>query len=227
MTSPLDGRIILVTGASRGLGRAVALAAARAGATVVATARTKGALEEMDDELRAEGRQAILLPLDLLDGTSADLLGPSIAQRFGRLDGLVHCAAALGPLTPTHQIDTAELEAVLRLDALAAQRLLRSLHPVLAQSDAAHLVFLDDQNARVGRPFFATYAASKAAQRAIIEAYAAEQRKSSMRIEIVDPGPMRTRLRRATFPGEPDDAQPPPDAAAADIVRRLAGSTDR
>ncbi|MEZ5825787.1 MAG: SDR family NAD(P)-dependent oxidoreductase [Geminicoccaceae bacterium] len=217
----LEGRVVLVTGASRGLGRAVAAAATRAGARVIALARTQAALEELDDELRAEGHELTLLPLDVLDGDAIDRLGASIAQRFARLDGFVHCAAELGPLTPTFQLDPTALSRVMSVNAFSAQRLIRSLDPLFRQSSSARLVFLADGNANARRPYWASYAASKAALDAIASAYEAEIRQTPVEVRWLDPGPMNTRLRRAAYPGEPDHTHPEPDEAAQEVVKLL------
>ena len=218
MSELLRDRVILVTGASRGLGRAVALEAAKVGGRVIAIARTQGGLEELDDEARAMGHTITLLPLDLLDGDAVDRLGPSIGQRFSRLDGLAHCAGELGPLTPTHQLDPTALERAIRVNALTAHRLIRSLDPLLRQSNSARLIFVTDANARSDRPFFAAYSAGKMALEAIVRAYAAETAKTAIRSEIIDPGPMQTRLRRQAYPGEADDLHPSPECAARRIV---------
>ncbi|MCB1970571.1 MAG: SDR family oxidoreductase, partial [Geminicoccaceae bacterium] len=163
-----------------------------------------------------------LLPLDVLDGDSIDRLGLSIGQRFGRLDGFVHCAAELGPLTPTAQLDPATLARVMAVNALSAQRLIRSLDPLFRLSDGARLVFLSDGNATSQRPFWAAYAASKNALAAIASAYAAEVEKTAIRVKWLDPGPMATRLRRAAYPGDADDARPHPREAAASVLELLA-----
>ena len=222
----LDGRIILVTGASRGLGRAVAAAAARSGARVIAAARSKAALEELDDEVRGEGGGLTLLPLDILDGDAVDRLGPSIVRRFDRLDGFVHCAAELGLLTPTFQLDPAVLARVMAVNAFSAQRLIRSLDPLFRRSDAARLVFLSDANADSKRPYWAAYAASKAALGAIASAYAAEMRQTAVRVRWLDPGAMNTRLRRAAYPGESDGTHPDPGEAARKVVELLRASDE-
>ena len=216
----LSGRFVLVTGASRGLGRAVVRAVAGAGARTIVTARTRGALEELDDELRGEGASLTLLPLDLCDGDAVERIGPSIHARFGRL-ALVHCAAQLGTLTPTQQLDPMVLESTVRLGAFATQRLIRTTDPLLRAAPAGTAVFVDDPFAGIGRPFAAAYTAAKAAQRAIVEAWAAENRRTSMRIHLFAAEPMRTRLRRAAFPGEASDARPEPEAMAGTIMRLL------
>ena len=221
MSVNLTDRIVLVTGASRGLGRAVSLGAAKAGAQVVALARTKAALEELDDEARKDGKQITLLPLDVLNGDAIDRLGPTLLQRFGRLDGFVHCAAELGPLTPTHQIDAGVLANTIAVNAGSAQRLIRSLDPCFRASQGARLVFLCDSEARIGRPFWASYAASKAALSAIVQAYAAETAKTTIEVVVTDPGPMNTRLRREAYPGEANNSHPSPEKAAQQILAAL------
>ncbi|MCB1883964.1 MAG: SDR family NAD(P)-dependent oxidoreductase [Geminicoccaceae bacterium] len=219
----LKDRVLLVTGASRGIGRAVALAAAREGAQVVAVARTKAALEELDDDLRAEGHALTLLPLDLKDGDAVDRLGPSLYHRFGRLDGLVHAAAEHGPLTPTWQLDPKALEATVALHAFSAQRLIRTLDPVLKAGEGGAAVFLKDADVPPGTPFMAAYAAAKAALEAVVQAYAAELATPRLRVRLHDPGPTGTRLWQARYPGRPIAEQATPDERAPAILDLLRG----
>ncbi|MGH7069221.1 MAG: SDR family NAD(P)-dependent oxidoreductase, partial [Acetobacteraceae bacterium] len=153
MPGPLEGRLALVTGASRGLGAATAAALARLGADLVITARTVGGLEETDDAIRAAGRHASLVPLDLKDGGAVDMLGPSIAQRFHRLDVLVHCAAVLGPLTPAGHIMPAAWAEVMDVNLAAAWRLIRTTAPLLVAAPAGRAVFVTDARARAPRAY--------------------------------------------------------------------------
>lgn len=220
----LADRLILITGASRGLGAALAEACAAEGARLILMARTRGALEEVDDRVRALGGEATLLPLDLADLDAVDRLGPSIHRRFGRLDGLAACAAELGTLTPTPQIDPRTLQRVLTVNLLANQRLIRTLDPLLRASPAGRAVFVTDSTASRGRPYWGTYGASKAALESLVLAWAAEVgRVTRLRVSLVDPGPMRTRLRAQAFPGE-DPARVGLPAPAAAVIRDLLAS---
>jgi len=222
MAKPLDGRILLVTGASRGLGYATAKAATLQGGQVIATARTQGGLEALDDDIRAAGGQCTLLPLDLLEANGVERLGPSIYQRFGRLDALVHCAGERGPLTPTHQLKTADLRRIVELHAIAAQRLLVSTDPLLRAAPAGQAVFITDAQAFDPRPFWSPYNCAKAALEAIVASYRLETAKTRISVHLIDPEPMQTVLRRAAYPGEPDDSHAPPNVAASRIVATLA-----
>ncbi|MCS6779593.1 MAG: SDR family NAD(P)-dependent oxidoreductase [Geminicoccaceae bacterium] len=222
----LAGRILLVAGGSRGLGAAVALEAARRGARPVVLGRTRGALEELDDRIRAVAGEATLVPLDLADGDAVDRLGPSLYARFGRLDGFVFAAAELGTLGPLSHLDPAEVARVVGTGALAFQRLVRTLEPLLKASPAPRCVVVGDPIATAPRAYWGAYAAAKAALEAMALAWADELERSPLRIVVVEPGPIATRLRRRAFPGEPADAQPAPEAYAGAICALLApGST--
>jgi NAD(P)-dependent dehydrogenase (short-subunit alcohol dehydrogenase family) len=219
----LAGRVVLVTGASRGLGAAVATACAAEGAKLVLAARTRGALEEVDDACRrADGDGATLAVLDLTKGELVDALGRSLFERFGRLDGLVACAAELGTITPVSHLEPATFERVLALNLVANQRLIRSLDPLLRAAPAGRAVFVTDGGAGPGRPYWGGYATAKAGLEAMVLAYAAELRLSRARANLFDPGPMATRLRAQAYPGEPAGAVPrPADAAAPAVVDLL------
>ncbi len=220
----MDGRIALVTGAGSGLGRAVALVLAASGAQVIATGRRRAALEELDDAIQAAtGRSATLLPIDLADTEKLAPVGPSIYQRFGRLDVLVHCAAIIGPLTPTAQIDAASLRRAVAVNLLATQALIATLEPLLVAAPQGRALFLTDRLAGRGRPFLATYAATKQAMEALVLAFAAEVRKTRLEVRLVAPPPMRTALRAAAFPGEAREKQVPPEVVAERILGLLAG----
>ena len=224
---PLEGRLVLVAGASRGLGRAVALEAARRGARPIALARTRGALEELDDAIQAAGGEATLVPLDLLDGEAVDRLGASLFARFGRLDGLVLAAADLGSLGPLAHQEPAEVERVFRLGPLLLQRLARSLEPLLRAAEAARIVVVSDPVARAPRAYWGPYAAAKAALDAMAFVWADELERSPVRLMIAEPGPMATRLRRRAFPGEPTEAPPPPERFAAHLCTLLEPGSKR
>ncbi len=220
----LDGRVVLVAGASRGLGRAVAKAAAIGGAKVVALARTRAGLTELDDAARAEGAESLtLLPLDLADGDAVDRVGPTLYHRFGRLDAIVYAAAEPGPATPTWQLDPKALARTIEVGALAAQRLIRSVDPVLRAGEGGDAVFFKDADAPLGQGYIAAYTAAKAALEAIVGSYAAETAKFGVRVHLLDPGPMHTGLWRTRYPGRRHDPPPGPDAAAGGVVGLLRG----
>lgn len=200
----------MITGASRGLGAAVAERFAAEGASLILVARTPGALEEVDDKVRAAGGRATLVPLDLSNGQAIDQLGGALAQRFGRLDVLIAAAAELGPLSPLGHIGPPAFERVMTLNATANYRLIRSLDPLLRASPAGRAVFVTCAQARAGKPFWGAYAASKAALEALVMAYAAETARMALRVNLIDPGPMRTRLRAQAYPSEDPSKLPEP-----------------
>jgi NAD(P)-dependent dehydrogenase (short-subunit alcohol dehydrogenase family) len=200
----------LITGASRGLGAALAEHFAAEGATLVLVARTPGALEEVDDRVRAAGGKATLVPVDLTEAQAIDQLGGVLAQRFGRLDILIGGAAELGPLSPLGHVAPAAFARVLAVNATANWRLIRSLDPLLRASEAGRAIFVTCAQAREGKPFWGAYAASKAALEALALAYAAENRRSALRVNLIDPGVMRTRLRAQAYPGEEPGKLPEP-----------------
>lgn len=212
MTGILDGRIAVITGASRGIGAAVAKAFAREGAHVVLVARTVGALEELDDEIKAAGGSASLVPMNLTDFPAIDRLGAALYERYGKIDILVANAGMLGILTPIHQYDPKLWEQVIATNLTANQRLVRSLDPLLRQSDAGRAVFVTADSAHGEQPFWGAYAVSKAALEAMVRSYAAENAKGKIRANILNPGATRTNLRATAFPGEdPVSVQPPED----------------
>jgi NAD(P)-dependent dehydrogenase (short-subunit alcohol dehydrogenase family) len=217
----LAGRIVLVAGAGHGLGRAVALEAARRGARIVALARTRGALEELDDAVRAAGSEATLVVQDLLEGAAVDRLGAVLFARFGRLDGLVLAAAELGTLGPLPHQDPAEVERVLAMGPLLLFRLARALEPLLRASDAARVVVVGDPLAHRPPAYWAPYAAAKAGLEAMALAWAEELAITRIRLVLAEPGPMASRLRARAFPGERPEAQPAPERYAAALVDLL------
>jgi len=214
----LDGRVALVTGASRGLGRAVAVVLAGLGAQVVATARTQGGLDETDDLIRRSGGAAVLLPLDLREGEQIDAVGPSLFQRFGRLDILVHCAATLGKLTPVAHIQPNDWADAMAVNLAAAWRLIRTCDPLLRHAPEGRAVFVTEALARSPLAYWGLHGATKAAMEHLVLTWAAETRTTPLRINLFDPGAMRTRLRASAFPGERPEMIPPPDAAAAALA---------
>jgi len=217
----LDGRVALVTGASRGIGRAAALGLAAAGAHVVAVARTVGGLEELDDEIKAKGGGATLVPLDVTDYAGIDRLGAALHQRWGKLDILLGNAGLLGAITPLSHLEPKVFDAVMAVNVTANWRLIRSLDPLLRQSDAGRALFVTSGITRVYLPYWGAYSASKAALEALVRTYAAEIRHTKTTANLFNPGPLRTRMRAQIAPGEDPMSQPPPEAAVPDIVRML------
>ena len=214
----LAGRVALVTGASRGIGAAVARELARRGAHVILTARTVGGLEEVDDAIKAAGAAATLAPLDLLKLDQIDVLGASIYDRFKNLDILVCAAGMLGALTPVAHAGPEDWRRVFDLNVHANQRLLRSFDPLLKQSDAGRAVFITSGAASGDFPFMAAYGASKAALDAMVKIYAAETATTSVRANLFSPGPVATRLRETAYPGEDQSRLPAPSDVAPEIA---------
>ena len=217
-----DRRIALVTGASRGIGRAVALDLARQGWRVVCVARAQKALEALDDEVKADGAgEATLVPLDLSDYAGIDRLAAALHERFGKLDALASCAGALGALTPAHQATPAIMEETTAINYLANQRLIRAMHPLLRASDAGRAVFLTSGASRDPRAYWAPYAASKAALDALVKCWAAELEVTPIKANLLNPGPTRTAMRAKAFPGEDPMSLPSPEEVAPAIVAML------
>lgn len=214
----LAGRIALVTGASRGIGAAVAKAYAREGAHVVLLARTVGALEAVDDDIQRSGGTATLLPFDLAETKKISAIGPTLQERFGKLDILVGNAAMLGNLSPVAQSDPKVFDAVFKVNFLANAHLIRALDPMLRASDAGRAIFVTSGAAQMSSPFFGAYAASKAALEAMVRAYAAETAYSPLRVNLLDPGIVATGMRAEAFPAEDPQTLPSPDDVAARFV---------
>lgn len=212
--APLQGAVALVTGASRGIGAATAIALAGLGAHLVITARTQGGLEETDDAIRAAGGSATLLPLDLREGEKIDLLGPSIYQRFGRLDVLVHCAGALGQLTPAGHIAPSDWTDVVAVNLSAAWRLIRTCDPFLRLAPAGRAVFVTDAVAREPVAYWGALGATKAGMENLVRTWAAEAATTALRINLFDPGVVRSKMRAAAFPGEDPGMLPGPESVA-------------
>ena len=218
-TLPLTDKIALVTGASRGIGRAAALALAEAGAPVIAVARTEGALTELDDEIRAAtGRSATLVPLDLADGDAIDQLGFALHQRFGRVDIIVHAAGILGPLTPVSHIEPKHWERVLAVNLTAAYRLIRTSEPLLRASAAPRAIFLTSSRAHRPKAFWGPYGATKAGLENLVRTWADELENTPIRAVLLEPGAMRTRMRAEAMPGEDPQTLPDPSEIAPLIV---------
>ncbi len=219
MSQPLANRIALVTGASRGIGYATALALARAGAHVVAVARTVGGLEELDDAIRDEGLSpATLVPLDLKDYPGIDRLGVALLERFGRLDVLVGNAGILGPLSPLGHIEQSAWDEVMAVNVTANWRLICAMDPLLKFSDAGRVVFVTSGVAALALAYWGPYAISKAALETLARTYAAETAASNVRVNLLTPGPMRTRMRAQAMPGEDPTTLETPDQVAEKIV---------
>ena len=218
-TQPLAGRIALVTGASRGIGRAAALALADAGAHVIAAARTQGALEALDDEIRARtGQPSTLVPIELGDPGSLDELGLAIHQRHGKLDLMVHAAAMLGGLWPVSHMDPPQWDRVVNVNFSASYRLIRSMEPLLRAAEAGRAIFITSGAAARPRAFWGAYAATKAGMEALVRAWADEIEQTAVRAVLLNPGPMRTRMRAEAFPGEDPDTLPDPSEIGPLIV---------
>ncbi|HUB63681.1 MAG TPA: SDR family NAD(P)-dependent oxidoreductase [Methylocella sp.] len=217
MPLSLESRIALVTGASRGIGRAIALELARAGAHVIALARTQGALEDLDDAIRREGREATLVPCDLKDFEALDRLGAAIYERWGKLDIFIGNAGVLGPVTPLAHVEPKQWEEAFAVNVTANWRLIRSLDPLLRAADAGRAVLISS-SAGHGvpcKPYWGPSAVTKAALDALARTYAAETVNiSRVKVMAVDPGPLRTRMRAAAMPGEdPMSLRTPEDFA--------------
>lgn len=220
-------RIALVTGASRGLGRAFALGLAREGAHVVISARSAGALEDLDDEIRAVGGSATILKLDLRLGDKIDQIGPLIFQRWGKLDVLVAAAGILGPLSPLPHVSADSWQSVLDVNLSANWRLIRTLDPILKRSEAARALFVTDSAASGEQAYWGPYGVSKAGVDALAKSYAAELENSDVRANLLDPGPMRTGLRDKAYPGEDKtNLTEPADVAAFALPLLLPSTSD-
>lgn len=207
----LDGRIALVTGASRGIGAAIARRFAAEGAHIVAVARSTEGLERLDDEIRGLGGSATLVPTDLANWSAVDGLAAPLLQRFGRLDILVGNAGMLGQLSPMAHFPPDLWETVFKVNVHANWRLIRATDPLLRASDAGRVLFVTSGVTRHAAPFWGLYAATKAALEKIAETYAAEVQSSTVRVNLINPGPTRTDMRAAAFPGEDPASLPAPD----------------
>jgi NAD(P)-dependent dehydrogenase (short-subunit alcohol dehydrogenase family) len=212
----LAGKVALITGASRGIGAAVALRFACEGAHVVLVARTVGGLEEVDDAVRAAGGSATLVPLDLREFTKIDDLGAALYERFGRLDVLVGGAAEFGHMAPLGHIDPKLWDAIIALDLNANWRLIRAMDPLLRRAPAGRAIFVTSRLGRDAPPYYGAYAVAKAGLESMVRMYAGEVAAlTNVRANLIDPGVARTRLRAAIFPGEDPEAVPPPEHVAA------------
>lgn len=220
MSKKLEGRIALITGASRGIGRAVAKRFAQEGARPILVARTQGALEELDDEIRAEtGVEATLLPLDLKNHDAIDKVGAAIYERFGRLDTLVANAGLLGVLTPMHQLDPKVWDEVMNVNLTSCFRLLRSMDPLLRASDSGRSIYVTSVVGHIPRAFWSAYAVSKAGLDMMVRTYAEEIGKTNMKVNILNPGATRTGMRAAAMPGEDPNTLKTPESIAHEFVK--------
>jgi NAD(P)-dependent dehydrogenase (short-subunit alcohol dehydrogenase family) len=222
MSKTFQDRIALVTGASRGIGRALALELARQGAHVIALARTQGGLEALDDEIQAFGGQATLVPCDVRDGEALDRLGLAIHQRWGRLDVFIGNAAVLGPITPLPHVDPPQFDEAMAINVTANWRLLRSLDSLLRASDSGRVALITSSAGHCAdmAAYRGVYAATKAALEALGRTYAAETRNiTNVRVTLVDPGRVRTRMRTQLMPGEDPQTLPAPEEIAPKILK--------
>jgi NAD(P)-dependent dehydrogenase (short-subunit alcohol dehydrogenase family) len=221
MSVNLSGKVALVTGASRGIGYFTALELAKAGAHVVACARTVGGLEDLDDAIKAIGGSATLVPFDLADMNAIDALGASIFERWGKLDILVANAGVLGVISPIGHIEAKVFEKVMTINVTATWRLIRSVDPLLTRSEAGRAVILSSAAAHRCRPFWGAYSASKAAVEALSRTWAGETETTTLRVTSVDPGATRTAMRAQAVPGENPETLPHPSEVAKAMMPLL------
>jgi NAD(P)-dependent dehydrogenase (short-subunit alcohol dehydrogenase family) len=218
MSKPLTDRIALVTGASRGIGRATALLLARAGAHVVAVARTVGALEEVDDAARAAGSSATLVPLDMRDYPGIYRLAAALNERYQRLDVLIGNAAVAGERAPLDHVDPKNWDEVMAINVTANWHLIRAMDPLLKRAKAGRAVFITSGTATHARAYAGPYSVSKAALNALARTYADEKSSTPVRVNLFNPGPTRTRMRALVMPGEDPMTLPTPEDVAEKIV---------
>lgn len=226
-TQPLKGRLALVTGASRGIGYQTAKAFAKAGAHVIALARTQGGLEELDDEIRAAGGSATLVPLDLMDFDGIDRLGGTIYERWGKLDILVGNGAVLGPIGPLNHIEPKTFDKVLAVNVTANYRLIRSMDPLLRASDAGRAIFISSAAGSNIHAYWGLYGATKAALNVMVADWAEEIRNiTRVRVMLVNPGRTRTNMRAEAAPGEDPMTLPTPDEIQPFLIRMASADWD-
>ena len=218
MSKPLADRIALVTGASRGIGAALALQLAQAGAHVIAVARTVGGLEELDDQIKTAGGSATLVPLDMKDMDGIARLALALHERYGRLDVMVGNAGVLGPLSPLGHVEPKDWDNIIAVNLTANWQLIRTMDPLLKASRAGRAVFLSSALSWLGRAYTGPYAASKAAVNMLAQTYAAETLTTNVKVNVFNPGPTRTKMYASGWPGVDPETLPPPDEAAKAIV---------
>jgi NAD(P)-dependent dehydrogenase (short-subunit alcohol dehydrogenase family) len=226
MTKRLRTKVALVTGASRGIGYATATALAQQGAHVIALARTVGGLEDLDDTIKAAGGSATLVPADITDFDAIDRLGASIFERWGQLDILVGNAGVLGKLSPLGHIDQKTWDNVMAVNVTANWRLIRSLDPLLRASNAGRAVFLTSGAATGCKAYWGVYSTSKAALEALVKTYAAESATSNLKVNLINPGPVRTAMRAKAMPGEDPKILPTPAELASALIATTLDSFD-
>lgn len=222
----LAGRVALITGATRGIGRAVAERFAAEGAELILVGRTQGALEEVDDAVRAHGVSASLVPANLTEPSVIDRMGAAVFERWGRLDVLVGNAGILGTLTPVAHIDPAVWDEVLAINLTVNFRLIRSFDPLLRASDAGRAIFVTS-GVSAGRAYWGTYAVSKGGLETLVRSYAHEIARTRVRANLVNPGATRTRMRAAAYPGEDPQSLKPPEAVTEAFVALATSSCER
>ena len=218
MSPNLTSRIAVVTGASRGIGYATACALAKAGAHIVAVARTQGGLEELDDEIRKDGGSATLVPLSMTDNDGLARLGAALHERHGKIDILVGNAGMAGPSSPLGHVDLKPWNDVIAVNLTANFQLIRCMEPLLRKSDAGRAVFITAGSAQRAPGYRGPYAASKAALETLVRVWAAETASTPIRVNLFSPGPIRTRMRATVFPGEDPETLDTPERAAELIV---------
>jgi NAD(P)-dependent dehydrogenase (short-subunit alcohol dehydrogenase family) len=221
------GKLALVTGAGRGIGWAVAQSLAAAGAHVLLLSRTQGALEELYDTISKSGGEATGVPMDVTDGDALDRLGASLNERFGKLDMLVGNAGVLGPMTPSSHIDPKEFDKAMAVNVTANARLIRAMEPLLLQAEAPRAVFTTSGAAHKCRPFWGTYATTKAALDALVKTWANEHANDALRANLLSPGPIRTAMRAQAMPGEDPETLPTPADVAPLFLQLLSPSETR
>lgn len=227
MSKVLQGRVALVTGASRGIGKAAAIALASAGAHVVLVARTVGGLEETDDIIQKSGGSATLVPLDVRDFPALDRLGASIYERWSKLDAFLGNAGALGAITPLSHLEPKAFQELIDVNVTSNWRMIRSFDPLLRASDAGRALFVTSGAARKHTPFWGGYAMAKAALESLALTYAAECASTNVKVNLLSPGPLRTAMRARAMPGEDPQSLAPPEAVAPLIVDLLSPSNDK
>ncbi len=224
---PLAGRVTLVTGASRGIGYQAAIALAKAGSHIIATARTQGGLEDLDDAIRAIGGEATLVPMDLKQADGIDQLGSIINDRWGQLDGLLANAGLLGEMAPLPHISPKKWEETFAVNVTANFRLIRSLDPLLRAAPSGRAIFMTSRSAVSRKAFWGLYAASKSALDAMVLSYAQEIEQTNLRVNLVTPGPVRTQMRAKAMPGEDPDTLPTPADIAPHFIPFLSEEWDQ
>lgn len=226
-SKPFEGKLALVTGASRGIGAATAQALAAAGAHVILTARTAQALEQVEEKIHDAGGTATIAPMDITDGANISKLAQAVAERWGSLDILVLNAAMLGSLTPVEHIDSKEMERVFKLNVFASQAMIAAFDPLLRRAEKADVIGITSSVGEEPRAFWGAYGASKAAFDTLLGAYADETAHAGrLRVQIIDPGATRTRMRQLAFPGEEPESVKGPEVVAGAIVEHLQGGSE-